>query len=541
MRYFVKKNSTGPLYLAIIVLISIIGGVIAIYTTANGPWGYSDPVEYISTARSILEGRGIGYYEADAMFNPTTIHPPFYSIVLAAIGLLKVDLVAASRWLNILAFMASIFIAGWIFLRFSRAPGLGIIASALMCVFPFMVVIFSSSYSEPLTILLFLSGGLCLLACLQKGEPLLFVVSALLIGLIPITRYAGVAMVIAAAASILLLTSGKFWRRVWKAALFTLIASLPTILWFVHLYFVTSGNTLGGRDLGSDTAGLGAQFQAFRGIFMDTIWKWVPFQANNMLLRYRLRFILLGVALAGILALALLAQRRLNKASRVEAHNTGMWVFTFFGLSAVLYVALLLATYLFTHPTIDIDNRMLLPLYVSSVMSFYGAFALWQAAWFNGRKRLLQGLPWLLAAVCIYWYYPQTQEQVELFHHGDGLTAYRWDRSETIKAVRALPADIPVISNDWELLLLWTQRPIYGFWNTFPAEAPYQTTRYGTDSADNAQSVFCSQGAALVVFNDFPTQVRERMDESFLPQLPALFDGLTIYGNYSDGTIYLCH
>ncbi len=97
---------------AVIVLISIIGGVIAIYSTANGPWGYTDPVEYIATARSLLRGGGLGYYEADAEFTPITIHPPFYPIVLGAIGLLSVDLVVAARWLNILSFVASIFIAG---------------------------------------------------------------------------------------------------------------------------------------------------------------------------------------------------------------------------------------------------------------------------------------------------------------------------------------------------------------------------------------------------------------------------------------------
>ncbi|MFH1524081.1 MAG: hypothetical protein ABIF04_03875 [Chloroflexota bacterium] len=534
------RFSPKYLILAAIILLSILGGVIAVYTTANGPWGYTDPVVYISTARSLDRGLGLGYYEADATFRPITIQPPFYSIVLGAIGLFGVNLVVAARWLNILAFVASIFIAGWIFYRYSRAPELGIVASALMCAFSHMVVMFSSAYSEPLFVLSFLAGGLCLLAYLEKEKLWLFLASALVIGTIPGTRYAGISMVIAAGLSVLLLTSGKPRDHIKKAILFTTVAGLPILAWLVWIFFSTA-HSVGGRTPSLDLGSLSAQFQAFRGIFMDTVWKWVPFQSNNMLLRYRLRFVLMGIGLVVIVALAYMAARRLRKEGVTSARKSGMQIFAFFGLSSLTFVAILIVTYLFTSPTIDIDNRMLLPLYVGSVMAFYGAFALWQAAWFQkGWWRILRLLPWLIAATCVAWYIPQTQEKVNLFHPGDGLTVFRWDRSTMIQAVRDLPADQAVISNDWELLQLWTGRPIYGFWNTFPPEPPIQTIAYGMNQEDPIQSVFCEQGAALVILNDFPTQFRNQVGESSLERLPSLFTELTVYGSYPDGTIYLC-
>jgi len=61
--------------------------------------------------RSLDRGQGLVYYEADAAFRPITIEPPFYPIALSVIGLFKVNLVVAARWLNIMAFIASIFIA----------------------------------------------------------------------------------------------------------------------------------------------------------------------------------------------------------------------------------------------------------------------------------------------------------------------------------------------------------------------------------------------------------------------------------------------
>jgi hypothetical protein len=532
------KRSTKYLILAAILLVCIAGAAIAIYTTASGPWGYSDPVVYISTARSLDRGQGLVYYEADAAFRPITIEPPFYPIALSAVGLFKVNLVVAARWLNIMAFIASIFIAGWIFYRYSRVPALGIVASALMCAFPYMVWMFGSAYSEPLFVLMFLAGGWGLLAYLQNEKPALFLLSALLIGLIPATRYAGIAMVLAGGVTILLLASGKVWRRVGKASLFTCLASLPILLWLIWIYFSTA-HSVGGRSLGLSLQGLSAQFQGFRGIFMDTVWKWVPFQSNGALIGYRLRFFLMGVILVGLLGLSLLAERRFKKDSAEGSTASGIRIFTFFGLACLLFVGVLLLTYLFTHPTIDVDNRMLLPLFVGSVMSFYAAWAVWQAAWFKGSLRLLQLLPWLIAILCIAWYIPQTRDEAKFYHAGDGLTAYHWNRSALIKAVRALPADQPVISNDWELLELWTGRPIHGFWNTFPSKPPILLTTYGSAPGDPVQAVFCKQGAALVIVNDFRGQFQTQIGKAYDDQ--KLFTGLTVYGTYSDGKIYLCH
>ena len=533
-----KKLSTKYLILAAILLLSVAGAAIAIYTTANGPWGYTDPVVYISTARSLDRGQGLVYYEADAAFRPITIEPPFYSIALSAIGLFKVNLVVAARWLNIFAFMASIFIAGWIFYRYSRVPALGIVTSALMCAFPYMVWMFGSAYSEPLFVLMFLSGGWSLLAYLQKEKPALLLLSALLIGLIPATRYAGIAMVLAGGGSVLLLASGKTWARIKKAILFTCLASLPVLLWLIWIYFSTA-HSVGGRSLGLSLNGLSTQFQGFRGIFMDTVWKWVPFQSHGALLGYRLRFFLMGVILIGLLGLSIQAERRINKDLAEGASSSGIQIFTFFGLSSLLFVGILILTYLFTHPTIDVDNRMLLPLFVGSVMSFYAAWAVWQAAWFKGKLRLLQVLPWLIALVCVAWYVPQTRAEAKYYHAGDGLTAYRWNRSDIIQAVRALPADQPVISNDWELLQLWTGRPIYGFWNTFPSKPPIQATAYGSVPGDPVQAVFCKRGAALVIVDDFRGQFQTQVGKAYDDQ--KLFTGLKVYGTYADGKIYLCH
>jgi hypothetical protein len=77
------------------------------------------------------------------------------------------------------------------------------------------------------------------------------------------------------------------------------------------------------------------------------------------------------------------------------------------------------------------------------------------------------------------------------------------------------------------------------FLNGFPASS-CQTTQYGTLRSDPAQIAFCDQAGVLVIFDDFSTQVRARMDESYIPEIPRLLGGLTVRGTYLDGTIYSC-
>jgi hypothetical protein len=534
------KSSNKGIFLGLIVLISIIGGALAFYSSANGPWGYSDPVEYISTAFSILHGHGVGYYEGNAQFVFTAIHPPFYSVVLSLIGLTGINLVVAARWLNILLLVASIFIAGWVFLRFSRVPVLGVLASMIMATFPHMLEMFGSAYSEPLFVSLFLLGGLCLLVYQEKESTAFFFISAVTLGLIPFTRYSGIAMFLPGIVVVFALQAGKSLDRIKKVVLFTLTSCLPTILWLIWVYLVGNHN-VGGRNVGVDLGQLGTQFQAFRGLFMDVVWKWIPFQNPVTKLSYSFRWILLVLGLLATLALSFLAGRKLQKDAGNGIPKSDALIFIYFGLSSLAYIAVLISTYLFTMPTIDVDNRMLLPLFVGTSMGLLGAFALWQTAWFTKNRRGLQVIPWLVGILCVYWYIPQARAIVEVIHQDAGLTAYHWNRSEMIQAVRALPADTPVISNDWELLLLWTQRPIHGLWVTFPTDLPIQETAYGTNPGDHTQISFCDEHAVLVIFNDFPTQIKNYFGDTAIDKIPSLFSSLSTNGSYPDGTIYICH
>jgi len=494
-------------------------------------------VAYIVSARNLLKGIGLGYYYPSGSFYVQTHYPPFYSLVLAGIGLFRVDLVAAARGLSVILFAATLFGAGWVFIRYSSTPWLGILAIVMIGIFPTMLTMFSSSMSEPLFVFLFLLSGFSLVGYLRSDNRRWLLFSAVVTGLLPITRYIGIANVFAAAVSVILFASGTWKARIKKAALFGIVASLPIVLWVVWVYFSVD-RSLAGRGFQMDWDSLSTRFMEFRAVFLNTVWVWIPYGKYLIPLRSRLRTMLLVLAAVGVAVITLLAEHRVRKRDLQAGSSCDLQIFGVFGLSSLAYVAALALTYLFTRPAPDIDDRMLLPLYASVVMSMLGAFSSWRNAWLQNRKRWLTIIPWLVAAVFVYWYYPGSLWLVKSYHHGQGYTTYSWRNSETIQAVRDLPAGVPLVSNNAAAILLWADRPANELMEDMNPGFINQTTHYGSDMSDNSQVTFREQGAALVIFREqFLSQI-EGFGEKGLTRLNTIFTGLVIGGQYADGAIY---
>jgi hypothetical protein len=117
-------------------------------------------------------------------------------------------------------------------------------------------------------------------------------------------------------------------------------------------------------------------------------------------------------------------------------------------------------------------------------------------------------------------------------------------------AVRDLPKSLQIASNDAPAVLLWADRPAYVITTgssqlmfvTLPTIGFYGGTKATTFSADNAMALdaFHKHGAAFVFFNNagINSIYHDLSVNNFVP-LKSLFDGLTVYGNYADGVIYI--
>jgi hypothetical protein len=531
--------SVSSILLSIVALLSLAGAGLAVYLSANGPWGVQDAATYVITARNMMRGLGFGYYLPDGPFVIWTIKPPLFSAVLAVLGLLGADIVDAARWFNVFAYAATIFLTGLLFIRFGNLPVLSIPACLLVITFPTSLRLAGSAMSEPLFMLLLAASFYCLLGYFRYGTSRWLVSSIVLTSLLPMTRYIGLVMIPVGTAAILLMLPGSRKKRLGQAVLFGLGSSLPILVWQAWIYLFVD-QTLAGRTLSLDWGEMAGRFVRFYTDTTRLVLTWFPLGGAVWNLRFRYRYLLILLVLAVLFIATLLAARRTHGGIRRARLDSAFQVACLGVLWLGAYTAFLAVDGLIMTPLPPITNRILLPLFPGLLLGLLGILSTWQHAWFHGRWRWLGALPWLLTAMAVVHYYPTTVDEVLIrYHQGVGMTAYTWRHSETMAAVRALPQDAVIISNDSYVLWIWADRTAYSLVEDLDPSFIAQDSPYGTQRSDRAQAAFHDKGAALVIFEDeFALYMETTYGEAGLTRLETLFDGLVIGGSYGDGKIY---
>jgi hypothetical protein len=521
-------------YAILIGLLSLFGAWIIFYGTALSPWGGSDSVEYLVSARSMLRGIGIGYYSANGNFYWISLHPPFYSIALGAVSLLGPDLVDAARWLNILLFSLTIGLTGKLFWRYSSSPSFSVLAGLLILAFPEMLMMSTAAMSEPLFILLCILHGLLLILYFRTGRLRFLLLSALVAGLASLTRYIGISLIGAGAVSLFWFCREKWFGRFKKSVLYFVLACLPLLSWFGWSYFGANHSVAGRTSLG--LSGLLGRLQPFRLAMVSTLWGWLPLQDKLAHIPYREQLAFLILVVLVVIVLTFFAYRLSARKTAPQEASGDLYVLGIFGLFSLAYIAFLAATTAFTSLPPDINDRMLLPLYISNGIVLLAAFSLWGKSWLAGPWGWLKIIPWLFVVLCLFQYVPESTAFISAQHADKGLRT--WENTAIVEAIRELPKDIPVISTRPNILLLWADRPAYPLTLDFSPEFLSQTGPYGSDPQDPLQKLFRDGGAALVDFNDLSPQFIQKYGKDSVPRLDLLIKGLIVYWQTPDGAIY---
>ena len=84
--------------------LGLIGSLVIAYSTRYGPVVFGDSTVYIMSAKNLVEGRGLGVFLPSGRFDPLMIFAPLYPLVISLAGFVGVDLVLATRLLNISLF-----------------------------------------------------------------------------------------------------------------------------------------------------------------------------------------------------------------------------------------------------------------------------------------------------------------------------------------------------------------------------------------------------------------------------------------------------
>jgi hypothetical protein len=532
----------------LLVLIGLFGMGLLVLSTHWGPGVGGDATIYITSARNLLAGRGLGLITAAGTFRLLPYFPPFFPLLLAAAGSIGLDMVAAANGLNILMFAGLAWLVGFETLRSTRSPVLPILAASAVAASPILVPVYSWAMSEPAAILLGFASLALVLAYIRRPErSLVFVFSALLCGLGILARYANAAFLATDVVILLVFSQTRRRVRITDAVLFGLMGLLPVAIWVVYDLNMTA--TVSSRSMEAGAAARAANlFPSLANVFilwlMPESWTDVP------------RFpplVFQGIVVAGAAALAAwigIVIARYFKGRRPGAETSDLaepsdlpedvrrWGLTLL-IFMVLYLVEIGGVYITTYPPITIASRMLSPVHIAFVWLLVFLAAATVRLW--PRLRWLGiALPFLLL-VFTASYGLRSVRIVQMYYQlGLGYNSREWRESQTLQAVRALPAGEVIVTNEETALLFLTGRASYPVMEIYTSRPYERFTRYGQGdlAKDWAQQLFRDGKARLVLFDSIENQFSQVYGDRAPERVKVFIDGLVRDFHGSDGNIY---
>ena len=194
-------------------------------------WGLAlnnDGALYLAAAENLAAGAGL----ADLEGNSLTGYAPFFPMLLAFLSLFGIEALTAGRIVNIAAFGLLILASGLYLGRRLESRLLALGAAVVIMTSLTLSHWFSSFLSEPLFILFTLLALIALDEFLRRrrqgasGGAAFLALSILCVGIAAVTRWAGVALLLAA--PLIIAARCKPWRVGLKlATLYSFLASIP--------------------------------------------------------------------------------------------------------------------------------------------------------------------------------------------------------------------------------------------------------------------------------------------------------------------------
>jgi 4-amino-4-deoxy-L-arabinose transferase-like glycosyltransferase len=535
-----KTLSRTKLHLVFLLLPALLGAALLAFATEQGPAVAGDATVYILSARNVVEGNGLGIPGPDGNFRTLSHYPPFFPIVLAGLGLVGFNFVEAARFLNIALFVVTILGLGFAFYLSTGSIIYAQVSQLLFLTSPILIYQYTWAMSEPLSLFLGFAGLLLLIAWFRKSSILFWLLSALGAGLAFLTRLIGVGFVLAGALLILLLGKGSLVKRIYAAIAYLAAGSLPMLTWSALDYLRTG--SLASRDFGvldfagAPTAHLLHILQSLQSVFKSWLIpaSWItappyPEIFNSLLLLAAATLFILSAAFALVRAGR---QDRFNW-KRDPAAMLLVSLLVFF----VLYLLLAILLYITVLPRIDLNNRMLLPAHAAAL----------GAALISGYLlvRNNHSVRWLsipvyavfLGVIAMYGF-RSLRIVIDLNENIVGYLGREWQKSETVRAVRDLPASTVLISNEEAALLFLTGRATYPVLEFYELHPRSQMTTFGELEEDEIERKFREEEAALVLFFTMREQLSEIYGERAFMRAEILTRGLYPHFIGSDGAVF---
>jgi hypothetical protein len=233
--------------LAAYLLALSITGMLLVYLVVRpfGPGISTDGARYLSTAQSLLEGRGF----VDYLNAPLTQFPPLYSILIAGVSFFtNRDVFLAAQALNILSFGLVIWLAGIFFYRvFPNPPLAAYIGSAIFATSLSLVIIASNVLSDLLFLAFTLAFLIVAAGMLETGSKSSIFLLGFIACVSSFQRYAGLTLAMTGSLLLIFLYRRTVGRGILYAGVFGALSGMPIVIWVYFHNFLQTGILFGVR------------------------------------------------------------------------------------------------------------------------------------------------------------------------------------------------------------------------------------------------------------------------------------------------------
>lgn len=424
------------LTILLVVSISLAGMWLLKKSTPLGLGLNTDSVYYVNGARNILAGHGFYRTSGEGVLKPITHFPPLFSIVLSGVGLSGLDPMRGGRLVIILLYGLNACLFAWLTYLLTRSRILALGAAALMTFSSVNLREFSILMSEPLYLCLGLINLITAWYYLQKHRTWQILLLGISAGLMDMTRYIGLSVLVAW--SVFIVLTEKTWReRLSRAGLFLLV-SLPFVVGVMARNYLLTGST-GNRNLifhPIPFEKIASGIQAF--------WAWfLPPGLENFFQSLKYPFI--GLFFFLLLVSLIWIVRQAYRLIRNQSISLLEQMLLLLGLICIIYLGMVFITINLFDATTVYDDRMLLPVYqavVSILLVAIGWF--WRKGGWIRQALILSGAVAILSFAII----GSANTVSHLSLDGQGFLNSYWRKSPTMQYIR-----------DHDIGLFYTNQP----------------------------------------------------------------------------------
>jgi hypothetical protein len=489
LSHFKQEKNQHRYFLLIILAIALAAAIYVWFCTRVAPWGFSDTAAYFSTARNFAAGKGFGIYNADGSFTRLTIFAPLFPFVLSGFVRLGIDLVAATRWMDIFFFALLVFLSGWLFFKITKSRLFGAFLVLMIGTTLALATDFTSMMSEPLGVLLCVCGLLLLVLAIQQTSRKWLILAAILSALAVFSRYALVAVPIAGVLILLVISYGSWKKRFKDALIYGAIAVGPMILWLLPEFLKKA--SFGNRQIQTSIA-YPERILAYFKQLITVLKYWLPYRTNMIPgLRAGIFTPVLLFVFTGVIAVGLfLAFKKYRKDADFRPAVGLIWGTVIF---LAVYILVLLFAFVFTN-SVDINDRMLSPtapfLYALLLASI---LIIGQSV---KRKKIPAICGLIVTLFFVVFSFIPLRTYLIFSAYPDGYASPTWQQRAVMAKIDQLPEGTSILSNAPNVILFYTNRSAYRLSNLPQSSG----TKISADDEATFNRLVGQQCGVIVIF-----------------------------------------